>query len=42
MKLQQPFYIDKRKMQKNHLNLNGQWDFCYLDNCTDTPQTLSF
>ena len=42
MKLQQPFYIEKRHLPQNHLDLNGRWDFCYTDKPTDYPKELDF
>ena len=42
MNLQQPFYIDKRALEENHLDLNGKWDFCYIDKPTDLPCELSY
>lgn len=42
MKLEQPFYIEKRTLSENHLDLNGKWDFCYCDNATQNPDELSF
>lgn len=40
--LQQPYYIEERKNAKNHLSLNGKWDFCSLDNPTDDICSLNF
>lgn len=42
MKLQQPYYIEKRTLIENHLDLNGKWSFCYTDKPTDSPLELSF
>lgn len=30
MKLCQPYYIEKRE-QSSHINLNGEWNFCWTD-----------
>ena len=30
MRLNQPYYIEKREGE-NHVDLNGQWDFCWMD-----------
>lgn len=40
--LQQPYYIEAREREKNHLNLNGEWDFCYCDKGIENPTKLKF
>ena len=42
MKLQQPFYIEKRNDAKRHLDLGGKQDFCYCDTPCEEPFTLGF
>ncbi len=42
MSLGQPFYIEKRVLPENHLDLNGLWDFCYTETPTDEPCKLTF
>lgn len=42
MILQQPYYIEKRASQENHLDLNGKWDFCSCDAQTDDISGLDF
>lgn len=42
MALQQPFYIEKRTLPENHLDLNGKWDFCYMKEQTNDINLLSF
>ena len=41
MNLSQPYYIEKRK-GNNHINLNGQWDFCYSDKAVDRVNELTY
>lgn len=41
MKLNQPYYIEKRKGE-NHIDLNGKWDFCYLDLPEDNVCGIKF
>lgn len=40
MKLCQPYYIEKRG--KGHINLNGQWEFCWEDDQTIDLQDVKF
>ena len=42
MKLQQPFYIEKRKSENHHLDLGGKWDFCYRANAAKQVKRLKF
>lgn len=42
MRLEQPFYIDKRHLGENHFDLNGQWDFYYCDKPLDLPEKIPF
>ena len=42
MKLQQPFYIEKRNDAKRHLDLGGKWDFCYRDTAAKRITALKF
>ena len=41
MKLNQPYYIEKRKGEA-HICLDGEWEFCYTDEVTDEPCALEF
>ena len=42
MKLQTPFYIEKRDGEGRHIDLNGKWEFCYTDEPAKEPEKLSF
>lgn len=37
----QPYYIDKRNHEK-HIDLNGSWDFCYVEEISEDVSTLNF
>lgn len=39
--LNRPVYIDKRKTSA-HLDLNGIWDYCYIDKTTDEISELEY
>ncbi len=41
MKLNKPFYIDKRT-GKNHISLDGEWKFLWLDEATEDISSLAF
>ena len=39
MKLNQNYYIEQRQ-NENHIDLNGEWSFLWLDEITDTISNL--
>ena len=41
MKLQQPMYIEKRK-NSSHIDLNGVWDYAYLDQITENLSEIQY
>ena len=41
MKLNQPYYIEKRKNDA-HINLDGEWEFCYTDEAHEDIGALDF
>lgn len=41
MKLNQSYYIEKRQ-DKNHIDLNGEWSFLWLDNTTEDISKLEW
>ena len=41
MKLNKPFYIDRRAGE-NHISLDGEWKFLWLDEATEDISSLAF
>ena len=41
MTLNQPYYIDKRTGSA-HIDLDGEWQFCYTDVARDDVENLDF
>lgn len=41
MKLNQPYYIEKRK-NSNHIELDGEWEFCSSDDARDDIGSLRY
>ncbi len=41
MKLSQPYYIEPRSTNA-HIDMNGMWDFCWLDKECEDFESLKF